>query len=219
MKLTILWDNDGVLVNTEGLYFQASRKVLHSVGVEFSREQFQEISLRRGESTFAPAAEAGIGAAEIDRLRLLRDRLYGELLQAQSCVIDGVEEVLQTLHGRVRMGVVTGSRRDQFELAHARSGLTQYMDFVLTREDYEHSKPHPEAYVTAMKRHGLRPSECIVVEDSERGLAAARAAGLSCLVVRSEWTAGSQFPGACKVLESIREVPGEVLRLDGEDAR
>lgn len=216
MKLTILWDNDGVLVNTEGLYFQASRTVLRSVGVEFSREQFQEISLRRGESTFALAAEAGMGEVEIGRLRLLRDRLYGELLQAQSCVIDGVEDALQALHGRVRMGVVTGSRRDHFEIAHARSGITQYMDFVITQEDYEHSKPHPEPYVMAMKRHGLRPSECIVVEDSERGLAAARAAGLSCLVVRSEWTAGSQFPGACKVLESIREVPGEVFGLSGE---
>lgn len=216
MKLTILWDNDGVLVNTEGLYFQACRAVLHAAGVEFSLEQFKEISLRRGESTFSPAAEAGLGEIEIERLRVLRNQLYGEMLQAQSCVIDGVEEVLQTLHGRVRMGVVTGSRRDHFELAHARSGLTKYLDFVLTQEDYEHSKPHPEPYVTAMKRHGLRPSQCVVVEDSERGLASARAAGLACLVVRSEWTAGGKFPGAWKVLESIREVPGEVWRLGGE---
>jgi len=66
---TILWDNDGVLVDTEGLYFQATQTILHTVGVDLTVEQFKEISLRRGESTFALAAQNGIQAAEIARLR------------------------------------------------------------------------------------------------------------------------------------------------------
>jgi beta-phosphoglucomutase-like phosphatase (HAD superfamily) len=61
-----------------------------------------------------------------------------------------------------------------------------------------------------MARNGLRPEECIVVEDSERGLAAATAAGLPCLIVLSEWTKDGDFRAACRVLESIREVPEEV---------
>lgn len=52
MSFTVLWDKDGVLVDTEGLYFQATRAVLATVGVELTLEQFREISLRRGESTF-----------------------------------------------------------------------------------------------------------------------------------------------------------------------
>lgn len=213
VDFTILWDNDGVLVNTEGLYFQACRCALKSVGVDLSLEQFKDISLRRGESTFILAAEVGVRGEEVERLRSLRNQLYGNLLQAQSCVMDGAKEVLQALHGCVRMGVVTSSRRDHFEIAHARSGLMNYMDFVLTHEDYENSKPHPEPYLTAMKRHGLRPSQSIVIEDSERGLASAKAAGLRCLVVLSEWTRDGDFRDACKVLESIRDVPDEVMKL------
>jgi beta-phosphoglucomutase-like phosphatase (HAD superfamily) len=64
-----------------------------------------------------------------------------------------------------------------------------------------------------MARHGLRPNQCIVVEDSERGLAAATAAGLPCLIVLSEWTKDGDFRGSYRVLESIREVSGEVMRL------
>ena len=211
--LTILWDNDGVLVDTEGLYFRATRIVLATVGVDLTVDRFKEISLRRGESTLILATEAGVRDDEVARLRTIRNQVYADLLRAQSRVVEGAEDALRALHGRVRMGVVTSSRRDHFEIAHARSGLTKYMDFVITHEEYKNSKPHPEPYLTAVNRFGLRPEQCIVVEDSERGLASATAAGLRCLIVLSEWTRNGDFSGAYKVLESIRDVPREVLTL------
>jgi len=215
--LTVLWDNDGVLVDTEGIYFRASKEVLGSVGIDLSLDQFKDISLRRGESTFVLATERGIPAGEIDRLREKRDHAYTKLLEAESPVNDGVERVLQTLHGRVRMGVVTSARRQHFEAAHAKSSVIRYMDFALTREDYTHSKPNPEPYLTAMKRYDLRPEQCIVVEDSGRGLAAATAAGLDCIIVLSEWTRDSDFSKAVAVAENIFEVSEEVLKRADRD--
>ncbi|MCH5378051.1 MAG: HAD hydrolase-like protein, partial [Planctomycetes bacterium] len=117
--LTILWDNDGVLVDTEGLYFRATQEVLRSIGVCLTVDQFKEVSLRRGESCFVLAAERGVTDDEISRLRTERDRMYAELLGSQSWAVDGAEEVLRSLHGRVRMGVVTSARRVHFEAAHA----------------------------------------------------------------------------------------------------
>jgi HAD superfamily hydrolase (TIGR01509 family) len=210
--LTVLWDNDGVLVDTEGMYFQTRKEVLGSAGIDLTLDQFKEISLRRGKSTFVLATEQGVDAHTVSRLRKERDRIYTELLESRCPVIDGVEEVLRSLHGRVRMGVVTSARRPHFEAAHAKSGVMQHMDFVLTREDYTNTKPHPEPYLTAMERHGLRPEECIVVEDSERGLAAATAAGLDCIIVLSDWTRGGDFTKAVAVVESIGEVTQNLLR-------
>jgi HAD superfamily hydrolase (TIGR01509 family) len=215
--LTILWDNDGVLVDTEGLYFRATQEILRSVDVALTADQFKEISLRRGESCFILAAEHGIAEDEIARLRAERDRMYTRLLGSQSWAIDGAEEVLRALHGRVRMGVVTSARRVHFEAAHANTDLRRYLDFQLTREDYNQSKPHPEPYLTALGRHHLRPEDCIVVEDSERGLAAATAAGLRCLVVLSHWTQDGDFRQADQVLQTIRDVPGAIpLALGGQ---
>lgn len=208
---TILWDNDGVLVDTEGMYYQACHEILASVGIGLTLDQFKEISLRRGESVFVLAAERGKAAEEVSQLRKQRDRLYAELLATRSCVIDGVEEVLRTLHGRVRMGVVTTSQRQHFEAVHEKSGLLQYMNFVLTREDYTHSKPNPEPYLTAIQRHRLQPDQCVVVEDSERGLASATAAGVDCIVVLSEWTRNGDFRNALTVVENITDVPEVVL--------
>ena len=213
--LTILWDNDGVLVDTEGLYFRATRTVLAEVGVELTPEQFKEISLKRGESTLLLALEQGISRDEIARLRAKRDQIYTEFLRTEPCLFDGAEEVLRALHGQVRMGVVTSTHRQHFEIAHARTGLTKYLDFVIAHGDYQHSKPHPEPYLTALARHQLRPNKCIVVEDSERGLASATAAGLECLIVLSEWTKDGDFQKARKVLGSIAEVPHEILWFAG----
>ncbi len=67
--LTIIWDNDGVLVDTEGLYFRATQAVLTEVGVELTPELFKEISLKRGQSTFLLAAEQGVSAEDIACLR------------------------------------------------------------------------------------------------------------------------------------------------------
>ena len=125
--LTVLWDNDGVLVDTEGFYFRACKEALSSAGVDLTLDQFKEISLRRGESTFILATERGVPDEDVERLRKERDRMYAELMTARSCVIDGAEEVLRALQGKVRMGVVTSARRQHFEAAHENSGLIQYI--------------------------------------------------------------------------------------------
>lgn len=207
---TVLWDNDGVLVDTEGLYFDATRRVLQTVGIELTPEQFKAISLRRGESAFRLAAERGFGPDKIADLRAQRDRIHSEFLATRSCVIDGVEDVLRSLHGTVRMIVVTSCRREHFELAHADSGLLPYFDGILTREDFTHTKPSPEPYVTALRRFDLQPEECIVVEDSERGLQSAVAAGLKCLVVPNTWTQEGDFSRAHRVLPTISRLPAEL---------
>jgi HAD superfamily hydrolase (TIGR01509 family) len=208
---TIFWDTDGVLVDTEGLYYQACREMLDSVDIELTLDQFKEISLRRGESTFLLAADKGVSADRVTHLRQQRDRRYAELLETGSCVIDGAEDVLRTLQGQVRMGIVTGAQRKHFETIHARSGLTRYVDFVLTREDYVKPKPHPDPYLTALQRNDLKPDRCIVVEDSERGLASATAAGVECIIVLSEWTRDGDFEGAVAVVDTIAGVP-ELVR-------
>ncbi len=80
------------------------------------------------------------------------------------------------------------------------------MDFVLTREDYVLSKPNPEPYLLALSRFGGSADDCLVVEDSQRGLQAAIAAGIDCAVVHNAFTASHDFTGATHFLDSIDEL-------------
>jgi HAD superfamily hydrolase (TIGR01509 family) len=211
----ILWDNDGVLVDTEELYFSATRDVLTKAGIDLSRDLFIKISLKQGRSAFDLAAEQGFSPEIIIQLRSERNQRYSELLRNKVHVLDGVEDTLHQLHGKILMGVVTNSRREHFEIIHTSTGLLHYFDFVLTCEDYKKSKPDPEPFLTAIKRTGLKlkREHCIIVEDSERGLDAAKAAGIRCIVVPHNLTQDSNFSGAYRVLDSIREVVPAVLQL------
>ncbi len=211
MIRAILWDNDGVLVDTEGLYFQAGREVMATQGIELTQEDFVEQSLQKGQSVFdlLPAQDAEL----IDRLRLQRNVRYSALLSENVRVLDGVVETLRILHGRVLMGVVTGSRKDHFDIIHAQTNLLQFFEFVVTREDYKEAKPHPDAYLTAMRLHGLDPATSVAVEDSERGCAAAAKAGLRVLVLPNALSQHGDFSPAYRVLGSVREVVDEVERL------
>jgi HAD superfamily hydrolase (TIGR01509 family) len=214
MIRAVFWDNDGVLVDTEKLYFQATRELLREAGVTLTEELFQQISLREGRSTFDLALERGVAQEEVDRLHDLRNRRYTQLVQEGVRILDGVEETLSALGGRVLQAIVTSSRRVHFEAMHASTGLARHFDFILTREDYGLSKPHPEPYLAAMARSGFGPDECIVVEDSERGCQAAVAAGIRCVVVPNDLTRGGAFSGSWKILPSCREIPGQIERLN-----
>lgn len=201
----IFWDNDGVLMETEHLYYQANAETLARVGVHLSLDDFCRISLRQGESVLDLALGAGEGQAEA--LRQVRDDIYYRLLGEEARVAPGVRETLELLQGRLPMAIVTSCRRDNFLQTHRASGLLGYFDFILTREDYGASKPDPEPYLTACARAGLDPAHCLAIEDSERGVTSAARAGLAVAAIPGEMNRGGDFAAARWLLESVSELP------------
>jgi HAD superfamily hydrolase (TIGR01509 family) len=205
----ILWDHDGVLVDTERWFFAATRDELQRLGVELSQETYLEY-MPRGQSCWDLCREAGMSDEEIARHQGIRDSAYREHLRSKEIEVDGVVDVLSILRGSFEMAVVTTARRADLELIHESRGLLGFFRFVLTIEDYQRPKPDPDPYLTALQRFGARPDQAVVIEDSARGLRSALQAGLDCLVVRSPFTASQDFTGAWRVVDSIQSVP-EVL--------
>lgn len=212
MLKAVFWDNDGVLVDTEHLYLEASRATLAEIGVALDETDFIDLSLRQGRSVF-DLARGRVDEATIDALRQRRNDRYADLLRAGVAPLAGVEPVLATLHGRLRLAVVTSAPHDHFAIIHRGTGLLRWFDFAVTNRDYARSKPHPDAYETALARAGLRPDEAVAIEDSERGLAAATAAGLRCLVIPRGLTRGGDFAAAHAVLDDVHQVPAALAAL------
>ncbi len=213
MIKAIFWDNDGVLVDTEILYYKANKETFAKIGIDLSEEIYVEYFLKSSKGTWHLAEAKGFTAEEISIFRKERDRLYSNLLIKEMKVIEGAEETLKKLYGNYKMGIVTSSRREHFEIIHGKSGLLSYFDFVLAGEDYENSKPAPDPYLKALELSRCSKDECIVVEDSERGLRAALAAGIKCLVIPTKLTRYSNFYGAERILTDIREVSQYLIRL------
>jgi len=205
----ILWDHDGVLVDTERWYFVATRDVLEGLGVELSQETYLEY-MARGQPCWDLCRARGMTDDEIARQRGLRNSIYQEHLRTQPIEIDGVADVLSTLSSSFEMAVVTTARREDFELIHRSRDLLGFFRFVLTVEDYRRAKPHPDPYLAGLERFGALPDQTVAIEDSARGLRSTLEAGLDCIVVRNPFTASQDFSGAWRMVDSIRQVP-EIL--------
>ncbi|MFZ4874393.1 HAD family hydrolase [Janthinobacterium sp. Mn2066] len=207
----VLWDNDGVLVNTEQLFYESNRELLLPYGVDLTPKQFFDWFLDNNYGAWHVLLGQGHDIALINHLRVERKRLFGERLrQAGQLALSGIHGLLQALRPHVAMGVVTSAYEQHFQISHAATGLLPYFDFVLTRESYANSKPAPDGYLLGLQKLGLDPAHCVAVEDSPRGLRAANAAGLACIVLRNAMNRDYAFDDAFCVVESMDEL-GVVL--------
>jgi len=208
----VLWDNDGVLVNTEQLFYESNRTLLLPYGIDLTPKQFFDWFLDNHYGAWHLLLAQGHPVALVDRLRAERGVLFGQRLrQATNLAVPGMALLLlqlQQLQPQVRMGVVTSAYAEHFRLSHARTGLAGHFNFVLAREDYANSKPAPDGYLAGLSRLGLPAADCVAVEDSPRGLRAANAAGLECIVLRNAMNRHYAFDDAFCVVESVAELGG-----------
>jgi HAD superfamily hydrolase (TIGR01509 family) len=211
VKKYLLLDHDGVLVDTEHWYFKAGERALADIGVTLDKDQYLR-DMTQGLGTWARARAAGVDDQTISRQREVRDGYYQEYLRTEDIEIDGVVEALAELAPHVRMAIVTTAKREDFELIHEKRGIRQFMDFVLAREDYTHSKPHPEPYLTGLERLGATRDQTLVVEDSARGLSSAVAAGIDCAVVDNDFTRPQDFSRATYRIETLSELKDIVFQ-------
>lgn len=196
MKKCILFDNDGVLVHTEPLYYEANKIILKKeLNLDLEFEYYMNI-MSKGGSAFELAFSNGVSKSVVEACRTKRDSLYQELITTKDIAIKDVKTVLKELAKKYKMAIVTTSRRVDFELIHKNRGIVDFMDFVLCEEDYERAKPYPDPYLKALEIFGARAEDAVVVEDSNRGLVAAKSANIDCIVVENEFTLTQDFSQA-----------------------
>ena len=205
VKKYLLFDNDGVLVETEPYYFKANIKALREFGLELEFDVYMEI-MARGGTAWEIAKKQGISQSEIDKKRQLRDIYYQEFIQTQEIEIDGVVDILKELSKKYKMGIVTTSRRVDFDLVNQKREIVSYMDFTLCVEEYHRAKPHPDPYLAGMKKFNALKEECLVIEDSQRGLTSAVNAGIECVIVKNEFTATHDFSKASYKIDSLKKL-------------
>lgn len=205
-KKAILWDNDGVLVDTEKYFYQATKEIVKKKSIELTDEMFVEYVLIQSVGPWHLLEQQGHSKEVISGLKRERDQLYMQLLQNHNILIDGVEETLKLMSEKYTMGIVTSSKPHHFDAIHVRTGILKYFTFIITPENYTNYKPHPEPYLTGWQKTNLSKEECIVVEDSRRGLLSAKAAGLECIIIPNELTKISDFSEADLVLNNIKDL-------------
>ena len=205
MKKYILFDNDGVLVDTEIWYFEANKKALKELGLTLHMDTYQEI-MARGGTAWEVAIAQGIETSIIDKKRVQRDIYYQDFLQTKNLEIPKVKKVLADLSKKYKMAIVTTSRRVDFELIHKQRGISDFMQFVLCVEDYNRAKPYPDPYLNGLELLKASNEQTIVVEDSQRGLSSAVNAKIECVIVKNDFTKTHDFSKANYFIDNLEQL-------------
>ena len=205
MISTVIFDLDGLLTDTEGLHCQAWRQTLAGVGVEVSEAEFADHWIR-----------AGLGIDDFMRRRglhhdpevLRRSKLgvFVTLVEASLCPMPGALALVEALHGKRRLALATSSYRENVELILGRLDLARYFEAVATNESVARVKPHPDLFLHVAARLDVAAAECVVLEDAEKGVLAAHAAGMKVIAVPTPHTRGNDFSKATRVVSSLTEV-------------
>jgi len=206
----ILFDNDGVLLDSESAFFSLTRSVFAGHGLELPAARWARHFLGEGLHTWQIACMFGMDEHGSRTLALERDALWRERLRTPVEQTPGIAMLLTELHKRGhRMAVVTGAPRSHFAGLHRHTDLLKHFEFCITHDECPQVKPAPDAYQLAAQRMGLEPAACIAVEDSPRGLRAALTAGMRCALLATPLTDLEMCVGATWTVynvESLRQV-------------
>ncbi|RLS30084.1 MAG: HAD family phosphatase [Planctomycetota bacterium] len=180
----ILFDCDGTLADTMPAHYMAWLQVTRSHGIDFDEGRFYALGGRPTRDIVATLArEAGI---DLDLEHAVREKEASFLEKlADVEAIDPVVEVVRRCRGRIPIAVVTGGHRAVVERILAHIGLSGVFDTFVASEDTLRHKPDPDPFLEAARRLAVRPEACVVWEDSDLGITAAKQAGMDWVDVRS----------------------------------
>ena len=199
---------DGVLVNSEPLHEKAQDIVCRRFDLDVPTSISPIFKGWTEDRVYEYIAEHfGTGSATVETLIRAKHAVFASLSNELE-LISGAADLVQALHNLdIPLGLVTSATRADQQRAFAKFGFFPYFSSVTTVEDVTEAKPHPQPYLTGAERLGMRPEECIVVEDSKYGVISALRAGCHVLGLATTFSCDTlSDAGAHAVFDSIEAI-------------
>lgn len=189
----IIFDMDGLMIDTEGLYFETEREIARRYGKEVKDETLWKMMGRKSlEAMTIYALDLGLEEAPEELLKM-RDEMFVEKLLVNVVPMRGLFEILNEFKGKTKLAIATGSPMKFLNIVMDRLGIRNYFDVLQTSDEIINGKPDPEIYLKAIEKLAAKPEECIVLEDSSNGALAGKRAGCYTIAVPSEYTHKQDF--------------------------
>ena len=210
MIRAILFDMDGLLVDSEPVHAKNAIQALERQGVKISEKDFYAHWTRDGKTIHHFAKERAI-PVDVPRYRQDKREAYPGLVKAHLKPMEGAAQKVRELAGHYKLALVSASTREEVRIILEHVGLADAFEVVLSCDDVQNPKPAPDAFLLAAERLGVKPGECLVLEDAWKGVEAAAAAGMKAVAIPCDYTKDNDFSKADKVLSSLRKLTPEMI--------
>jgi HAD superfamily hydrolase (TIGR01509 family) len=201
----VIFDLDGLLADTESFHSRAWRETLAADGIVVTEKEFAEHWIRSGHGIAEYVERRGF-ALDLDDLRQRKAAIFHRLVDSSAEAMPGADALVRALAGRKRLALATSSYRESAQAVLARLDLGRWFEVVATYESAPRRKPYPDVFLHTADRLGVPPSECVVLEDAEKGIAAAHAAGMKSIAVPTPDTRDNDFSRATLIVPSLEAV-------------
>lgn len=212
----VIFDMDGVLIDSEHHWQQAERALFAGLGIELTDELLvQTRGLRTEEMVAHWNSRFNLEDVSPEELMKKYDEKMVETMLTEVLLMEGAEEAIRFFREKdLPLALATCSTRAHIEAALERYGLLRYFDLLVSAADGMQGKPHPEVYLTTAARLGIDPSRCLAIEDSFFGVIAAKAARMKVVAMpdRSEYDQ-PRFGAADLKIKSLNEINEESFLL------
>ncbi|WP_217250216.1 HAD family phosphatase [Streptomyces sp. AC602_WCS936] len=183
--ISVVFDLDGTLVDSEPNYYEAGRRTLAEYGVaDFTWAEHEEyVGISTQETVTDWTRRYGL-RAPVEELLAVKNRHYLELARTSARAYPEIRKFVELLAGEgVPLAVASGSSPEAIEAILARTGLDARLGTVVSADEVARGKPAPDVFLEAARRLGADPADCVVLEDAAPGAAAAHAAGMRCIAI------------------------------------
>ena len=210
MITAVICDLDGLLADTERLHLEAYQEILARHGLDLTVEEYAAWWIRDGSGIgdYVAAKQLPLDPTEI---RVEKTAFYDELVVSRAGPMPGAHALLDRLSPHKHFALATSSYEQSARLVLKRLRITHYFKVIATRESADSAKPAPDIFLYAAAELHVPPSECVVLEDAEKGVLAAASAGMKCIAVPNQYTKDTDFSRATMVVSSLDEVTLEVI--------
>ncbi|HTS38012.1 MAG TPA: HAD family phosphatase [Candidatus Solibacter sp.] len=213
LPLALIFDLDGVLVDSEPLHQRAKEQAFAEFGIVLEQSDYDDIKGRPDEATLREILEAR-GVPHVLAELTERKRAFFQAIQHELQAVVGAVEFIHWARQRFCIALATSSTSRNRDLAFGVLGVGDHFESVVDAGRHRIPKPNPEVFEVAMADLRLKPEDCWIIEDSINGIRAAKAAG--CVTVGITTTFGRaklQKAGADLVVDSFEELRGILARL------
>lgn len=211
----VLFDMDGVLINTEPVHYRMWKETFHNRGLEISYDVYKG-SIGTTDAFLLELVRENYGCDFREDKKLLEERMAVEERTAQEerfPEMPGVKEMLQRFcEAGFLLAIASSSPLGRIEAAVDYLGVRQYFSLLNSAEDVGRSKPAPDIYLNTAEKLGVKPAECIVLEDSENGSIAAVSAGMICVGLDNPDSGDQNLERAAVIIQSLQEFTPELIR-------